>query len=132
MLVITQLMNLVFVPLFGHAGLALSIGMGAMVNAAWAGAAEADMICLLVDAPELIEAPDSISGKDTQRIIDGLNEAKRSAVLILNKIDATPHDRVLPLIKRLKAETPHVEEVIPATTATRTPGAGTPAHPPAS
>ena len=76
----------------------------AMVNAAWAGAAEADMICLLVDAPELIEAPDSISGKDTQRIIDGLNEAKRSAVLILNKIDATPHDRVLPLIERLNGQ----------------------------
>jgi len=32
-LVLTQLMNLVFVPMFGHAGLALSIGMGAMVNA---------------------------------------------------------------------------------------------------
>ena len=34
-LVLTQLMNLVFVPWLGHAGLALSIGMGAMVNAAW-------------------------------------------------------------------------------------------------
>ncbi len=32
-LVLTQLMNLVFVPMFAHAGLALSIGMGAMVNA---------------------------------------------------------------------------------------------------
>jgi len=28
-------MNLVFVPLFGHAGLALSVGLGAMVNALW-------------------------------------------------------------------------------------------------
>jgi putative peptidoglycan lipid II flippase len=34
-LVATQVMNLVFVPWLGHAGLALSIGMGAMVNAAW-------------------------------------------------------------------------------------------------
>ncbi|MDX3893996.1 murein biosynthesis integral membrane protein MurJ [Pusillimonas sp.] len=32
-LVLTQLMNLVFVPLFHHAGLALSIGLGATVNA---------------------------------------------------------------------------------------------------
>ena len=32
-LVLTQLMNLVFVPLLGVAGLALSIGMGACVNA---------------------------------------------------------------------------------------------------
>lgn len=34
-LVATQLMNLVFVPWIGHAGLALSIGLGAMLNAGW-------------------------------------------------------------------------------------------------
>ena len=34
-LVLTQLMNLVFVPCLAHAGLALSIGLGALVNAAW-------------------------------------------------------------------------------------------------
>jgi putative peptidoglycan lipid II flippase len=34
-LVLTQLLNLVFVPLLAHAGLALSIGLGALVNAAW-------------------------------------------------------------------------------------------------
>ena len=34
-LVATQLMNLVLVPWLAHAGLALSIGLGAMVNAAW-------------------------------------------------------------------------------------------------
>jgi putative peptidoglycan lipid II flippase len=34
-LVCTQLMNLFFVPWLGHAGLALSIGLGAMVNAGW-------------------------------------------------------------------------------------------------
>ena len=33
-LVLTQLMNLIWVPMFAHAGLALSIGMGAMLNAA--------------------------------------------------------------------------------------------------
>ncbi len=32
-LVITQLLNLIFVPLFAHAGLALSIGVGALINA---------------------------------------------------------------------------------------------------
>ncbi len=32
-LVITQLLNLVFVPLFAHAGLALAIGIGALINA---------------------------------------------------------------------------------------------------
>lgn len=34
-LVLTQLMNLVFVPWLGHAGLALSIGCAALVNALW-------------------------------------------------------------------------------------------------
>jgi len=34
-LVCTQLMNLGFVPWLGHAGLALSIGVGALINASW-------------------------------------------------------------------------------------------------
>jgi putative peptidoglycan lipid II flippase len=34
-LVITQLLNIALVPLFKHAGLALSIGIGALVNAGW-------------------------------------------------------------------------------------------------
>jgi putative peptidoglycan lipid II flippase len=34
-LIATQLMNLAFVPLFAHAGLALSIGLGACLNAAF-------------------------------------------------------------------------------------------------
>ncbi|MDQ6680360.1 MAG: murein biosynthesis integral membrane protein MurJ, partial [Pseudomonadota bacterium] len=33
-LILTQLLNLIFVPFLGHAGLALSIGVGALVNAA--------------------------------------------------------------------------------------------------
>jgi putative peptidoglycan lipid II flippase len=34
-LIAVQAMNLVFVPWLGHAGLALSIGLGALVNATW-------------------------------------------------------------------------------------------------
>ena len=34
-LILTQCMNAVFVPYLGHAGLALSIGLAALVNAAW-------------------------------------------------------------------------------------------------
>jgi putative peptidoglycan lipid II flippase len=34
-LVITQCLNLIFVPLFAHAGLALAIGVGALINALW-------------------------------------------------------------------------------------------------
>lgn len=34
-LALTQVMNAIFVPLLGHAGLALSIGLGATINALW-------------------------------------------------------------------------------------------------
>ncbi|HWH81068.1 MAG TPA: murein biosynthesis integral membrane protein MurJ [Burkholderiaceae bacterium] len=34
-LVLTQAMNALFVPWFGHAGLALSVSLGAVINAAW-------------------------------------------------------------------------------------------------
>jgi len=34
-LVITQLLNIAFVPMFKHGGLALSIGIGALINALW-------------------------------------------------------------------------------------------------
>jgi putative peptidoglycan lipid II flippase len=34
-LVLTQVLNVVLVPYLAHAGLALSIGLGALVNAAW-------------------------------------------------------------------------------------------------
>ncbi len=34
-LIAVQAMNLVFVPLLGHSGLALSIGLGALINATW-------------------------------------------------------------------------------------------------
>lgn len=34
-LLITQGLNLIFVPLFAHAGLALAIGVGALINALW-------------------------------------------------------------------------------------------------
>jgi putative peptidoglycan lipid II flippase len=34
-LIATQLMNVIFVPMIGHAGLTLSIGLGALINAGW-------------------------------------------------------------------------------------------------
>lgn len=34
-LIVTQLLNLIFVPMFQQAGLSLSIGLGAMINATW-------------------------------------------------------------------------------------------------
>jgi GTP-binding protein Era len=76
----------------------------AMVDAAWAGAADADLVCLIVDAPELAEAPQGLSAKDTARIIDGLNAARRRVILLLNKIDAMRRDELLPLVERLRTQ----------------------------
>ncbi len=76
----------------------------AMVGAAWAGAADADVVCLIVDAPDLVRAPQGLAAKDTARIVEGLNAAKRPAVLILNKIDDMRRDDLLPLVERLKVQ----------------------------
>jgi GTP-binding protein Era len=73
----------------------------AMVEAAWAGAADADLVAVLVDAPDVIQSPNGLARKDTDRIVDGLRDAKREAILILNKVDGMQHDRLLPLAEAL-------------------------------
>lgn len=75
----------------------------AMVKAAWAGAEEADLVCLLVDAEDLLESPNGLSAQDTDRILRRLNEAQRSSILVINKIDTMPRDRLLPLIEKLRS-----------------------------
>lgn len=74
----------------------------AMVQAAWMGADEADLVCLLVDAEEQLESSNGLSAQDTDRILRRLNDAKRSSILIINKIDTMPRDRLLPLIEQLR------------------------------
>lgn len=74
----------------------------AMVDAAWAGAADADVVALIVDAPELVQLPTGFAAKDTARIIEGLNKAQRHAILILNKVDAMRRDDLLPLVEKLR------------------------------
>ena len=76
----------------------------AMVEAAWAGAADADVVVLLVDAPDLIASPNGLAAKDTARIIDGLKTGKRKAALAMNKIDGMRRDTLLPLAERLSKE----------------------------
>jgi len=74
----------------------------AMVQAAWMGADEADLVCLLIDAEEQLASPNGLSAQDTDRILRRLNDAKRSSILIINKIDTMPRDRLLPLIEQLR------------------------------
>ncbi|MBL4612919.1 MAG: GTPase Era [Emcibacter sp.] len=66
----------------------------AMVSAAWAGAGDADVIVLLVDAERRIDG-------NTRRIIDGLKEGGKTAILAINKIDAIRRDSLLSLVKEL-------------------------------
>jgi GTP-binding protein Era len=69
----------------------------AMVAAAWAGAEDADVVVLLVDAARGIDA-------DTRRIIDGLKKAERRAVLALDKIDLVKRESLLGLADELNRE----------------------------
>jgi GTPase len=65
-----------------------------MVAAAWAGAHDADVIVVLVDAARGLDP-------DTARILDGLEKAGRRAVLALNKIDRVAREKLLPLADQL-------------------------------
>jgi len=74
----------------------------AMVAAAWEGAAEADAVLVVVDAPRLaVKDGGGKSGEDTQRIIAGLRESGTKAVLVLNKIDAMPREELLAVTEKL-------------------------------
>lgn len=63
----------------------------AMVQAAWAGAGDADVIVLVVDAAK------GRVDDDVRRIIDGLKANRQRAVLALNKVDGMKRERLLPI-----------------------------------
>lgn len=67
----------------------------AMVEAAWGGAHDADIVVMLVDAAKGIE-------EDLERILAKLADAPHAKILVLNKVDrVSDKDRLLPLIARL-------------------------------
>jgi len=72
----------------------------AMVRSAWTGAGEADAVLFLVDAPAA--ARDGATIADARSITDDLRRAgRRRAALVLNKVDAVAHERLLPLVEQL-------------------------------
>jgi GTPase len=71
----------------------------AMVTTAWAGAHDADIVCLLVDARRGID-------EETGAIIDKLKEGGRPCVAILNKIDLVDKPVLLTRAKDLNARLP--------------------------
>ncbi len=76
----------------------------AMVNAAWAGAGDADAVLLIVDAEDLAAHPDGPAARDTVAILDELKKTPRKAALVLNKIDAMKRAELLPLVEKLNAD----------------------------
>lgn len=74
----------------------------AMVEAAWAGAADADLVLVLLDARRGLDG-------DSRRVIEGVRKAGRTAMLAINKIDLVPPARLLPLIKEANQLLPFVE-----------------------
>lgn len=71
----------------------------AMVHSAWSGAADADAVCLLVDARKGAD-------EEVETILRRLPEVKRPKILILNKIDLIARERLLELVARLNAMVP--------------------------
>jgi len=68
----------------------------AMVANAWSGAGEADAVLLIVDARKGID-------DEVRTIIAGLGDANLKPALVLNKVDAVPRDKLLPLAEQLTA-----------------------------
>jgi len=66
----------------------------AMVEAAWSGASDADIVLMIVDARAGMT-------DDVYRIIAKLGEAKARAVLVLNKIDLVKRETLLGLAAQL-------------------------------
>ncbi len=82
----------------------------AMVQSAWTGADDADIVVHVVDAAAEARAGtadeksgDAKSAEDVERVIAGLKEAGKTAVLALNKIDAMKREDLLALAQRLDA-----------------------------
>ena len=66
----------------------------AMVSAAWKGSEDAESTVLLVDARRGVT-------EDVERIIKGLQNAKRDTILALNKIDGMKRENLLALMAEL-------------------------------
>jgi GTP-binding protein Era len=64
----------------------------AMVTTAWAGAKDADMVALLVDARRGLD-------HDVTKLVERLQDVRLPRVLILTKIDTMKRDRLLALAK---------------------------------
>ncbi len=81
-----------------------------MVHAAWTGADDSNLTVHVVDAPAWLRqaagegsAQDRLSVEDTKAVAIGLKKRRSKALLVLNKVDEIPHEKVLPLIAEFNA-----------------------------
>ncbi len=68
----------------------------AMVGAAWTGAGDADFVALIIDAERGVTA-------EVEALLTGLENINHPRVLVLNKIDLIPHEKLLGLAQTLNA-----------------------------
>jgi GTP-binding protein Era len=66
----------------------------AMVDTAWGGAKDADLVAVLVDARKGVT-------EQVERILEGVNNIRQPKVLILNKIDLVKRDSLLALAAKV-------------------------------
>src|SRR6185437_3377 len=64
----------------------------AMVSTAWGGAHDADLVCVLIDARQGIDA-------EAEAILARLEQVAHAKALVLNKIDLVPREQLLGLAK---------------------------------
>jgi GTP-binding protein Era len=74
----------------------------AMVEAAWGGAGDADIVVVLIDAAKGLD-------EDAERILGKLDGAKAPLVLALNKIDRVKKEKLLDLARQLNERIPFKE-----------------------
>lgn len=71
----------------------------AMVTSAWGGAADADVVALLLDVRKGID-------EEAEAILEKLPELKRPKILILNKIDLIERSKLLEMASKLNEKVP--------------------------
>ena len=70
----------------------------AMVQSAWTGAGDADFVALIVDAERGVTP-------EVESLLEGLANIRHEKVLVLNKIDTIPREKLLALSEKLNAAT---------------------------
>jgi GTPase len=74
----------------------------AMVSTAWSGAHDADLVCVLVDAKSGID-------EEADAILQKLASVSHPKILVLNKIDLVPREKLLALTKAANERMPFAQ-----------------------